>query len=739
MSWLATSPICDQGGECDLQDQAMVYGSDRGRFYEYKRSLQDKNAGPLIKTIMTRCIHCTRCIRYATEIAGIEVYGTTGRGKGMEVGTYISNLFNSEISGNVIDLCPVGALTSKPYAFTVRPWELKSIESIDIFDAMGSNIRIDIKGSQIMRVLPKANNKINQQWISDKTRFAYDGLKCQRLYYPMIKQNAKILTVSWKKAIDLIKTKIVETKVEKMVGIIGHFVDQETIISFKKILNQLGVNKRYMEYMNNFTPTKTNNLFDFRSNFISKLDIDAESVVSTDTLGNDNDIILLIGCNPRYETSMLNIRLRQMILKKKNLDINIWSIGSPLNLTYPIKQLGTNLKVLYLLAQGKSNYCKQLIKANSPIAILSNYTMERQDGKGINKILNTIFYKWEEINKKKKEIEQYKQKQNIRKLHTITKKLLFKTSQSFFFTTNIIQEKKNRINVLHAVASAPGSFDLGFTSYKTRQDKDDNWNQMDLVYLLGADCKNNIFDSSSFEKRNTFIIYQGHHGCNAAKLANVILPSTSFIEKKGTYLNLQGYIQETQTILNTEHEIYHDWQILQKIANELEINGIISNETTWNQIHLYKNSAAQMRYQTKKTYTLNRKIAHKKQNLQIILNHLIDNNFVSVLANSSKATQNKLTLNLRQEEIFHKIFENITPNLKNQHELIQTIYPNELEIKVETNSLNWKKKNFEESQIIYLSNLILDRDNFYLSDIITKSSITMGKCSAMFKNHNFTN
>jgi len=305
-------PICDQGGECDLQDQAMVYGSDRGRFYEYKRSLQDKNAGPLIKTIMTRCIHCTRCIRYATEIAGIQVYGTTGRGKSMEVGTYISNLFNSEISGNVIDLCPVGALTSKPYAFTVRPWELKNIESIDVFDAMGSNIRIDTRGSEIMRILPKSNNKINQQWISDKTRFAYDGLKCQRLYYPMVKQDSKFISTSWEKAIKLITQQILKTDKKKIGGFIGNFTDQETVLTLKKFLNQIGSNNFFVEQHNGFITPNSNTCFDFRSNFLSKIELENFEL-------EDYDTILLIGSNPRYEASMLNVRLRQSIIKKKRI------------------------------------------------------------------------------------------------------------------------------------------------------------------------------------------------------------------------------------------------------------------------------------------------------------------------------------------------------------------------------------------------------------------------------------
>jgi len=226
-------PICDQGGECDLQDQAMVYGSDRGRFQEYKRSVEDKNIGPLVKTIMTRCIHCTRCVRFATEIAGVQDLGTTGRGRDTEIGTYIQKTFNSELSGNVIDLCPVGALTSKPYAFTARSWELKSTESIDVLDSLGSNIRIDVRGSEIMRILPRLHDAVNEEWISDKTRFAYDGLKRQRLDKPLIKENNCFKDITWETALTHIKDKLRNISGSTIYGQVGALVDVETMLVFK--------------------------------------------------------------------------------------------------------------------------------------------------------------------------------------------------------------------------------------------------------------------------------------------------------------------------------------------------------------------------------------------------------------------------------------------------------------------------------------------------------------------------
>ena len=698
-------PICDQGGECDLQDQAMVYGSDRGRFYEYKRSLQDKNAGPLIKTIMTRCIHCTRCIRYATEIAGIEVFGTTGRGKSMEVGTYISNLFNSEISGNVIDLCPVGALTSKPYAFSVRPWELKNIESIDLFDAVGSNIRIDTRGSEIMRILPKSNDKINQQWISDKTRFAYDGLKCQRLYFPMIKKDSKFLTVSWNKALETITKKIKETKSNNIGGIIGHFIDQETIITLKKCLNQLGINNYYVELNNAFISNKTNNNNDLRSNFLSSFN-------SEHFEDQNYDTILFIGTNTRYEASMLNVRLRQTIIKKKYKEIDIISLGSPINYTFKNKQLGTNLESLWLLTQGKSQYTKKILKSYNPIALLSNYTIERQDGKSIKFMLNNIFNLWTKINNTTKISK--------RLTHTITKKI---RSNIFLNNKTNNSTNNNRLHVLQTIASLPGTLDLGFISNKEKNKKN-----LDFVYLVGADCKNLNFND------NAFIVYQGHHGCLGAKKANVILPSTSFTEKKGTYLNFQGYIQQTQKVINSDHEIYHDWQIIQKIANNLNINGIF-NKTQWikelplnnnnlfnNFIREYKNLLNQNILQK---YTLKQKNIKKKK-LQLILNNLLNNYFQFNLnsINSKIIKQNDINISHN----FNTTFKTIAPYLNNlDNKYTQTIYPKKLNI----------KKNNKNYHILYKTFIKYDRDNFYLSDIITKASITMGKCSALFKTSNF--
>lgn len=437
-------PICDQGGECDLQDQAMIYGSDRGRFYEYKRSMEDKNGGPLIKTIMTRCIHCTRCIRFATEIAGVEVYGTSGRGKGMQVGTYITTLFNSELSGNVTDLCPVGALTSKPYAFTVRPWELKSIETIDVFDAIGSNIRIDVKGSELMRILPRANNAINQQWITDKARFAYDGLKCQRLHYPMAKYNSKFIPISWKEALTTIKDHIGENirhnylfdrgsikqestkevlvldnaspctkevltqrKKGRMFGVIGQFVDQESVSLFKHFFNQLGQSNLYLQEHQNLLTTNIN--LDFRTNYLLNFPFQntlekgpSEQKEQNDSLSNslrtyngtcsmDLDFIILVGTNPRLEAPLFNVRLRQLFLQvRKNVKTTIATIGSPVKLTYTSNHLGNGPLSLSKISNASHEWTRKILYARNPMCIQGISSLQRLDGSSITAILEKL-------------------------------------------------------------------------------------------------------------------------------------------------------------------------------------------------------------------------------------------------------------------------------------------------------------------------------------------------------------
>ena len=236
-------PICDQGGECDLQDQALYFGKGETRFENSKRAVSDKNMGPLIKTTMTRCIHCTRCVRFANEVAGVEDLGATGRGENVEISTYLEKAVTSELSGNLVDLCPVGALTSKPYQFVARPWELTKTESIDVMDAIGSNIRIDSRDGKVLRILPKINESINEEWISDKSRYAIDGLSKTTFRYSFIKINNKLQRVSWDEAFEVINSKISKISNENCVGVVGNQVENEAIFAFRELFKKLNLNK----------------------------------------------------------------------------------------------------------------------------------------------------------------------------------------------------------------------------------------------------------------------------------------------------------------------------------------------------------------------------------------------------------------------------------------------------------------------------------------------------------------
>ena len=295
-------PVCDQGGECDLQDQSLYYGVDKSRFLENKREVSEKYMGPLIKTQMTRCIHCTRCVRFATEVAGVPEIGVIGRGENMEITTYLEKSMESELSANVIDLCPVGALTSKPYAFEARPWELKKTESIDVMDAVGSNIRVDTYNWEVKRILPILNNDINEEWISDKTRYSCDGLLKQRLDVPYIKKNNKLEKSSWEDAIEIIEKKINEIEPNEIAGHIGDMVNLENSLAFKKLFKNLNSdNLEFREKKFYINP-------DDKINYIFNSSIKGIE---------ESDLILLVGTNPKHEATILNARIRKAFVKKK--------------------------------------------------------------------------------------------------------------------------------------------------------------------------------------------------------------------------------------------------------------------------------------------------------------------------------------------------------------------------------------------------------------------------------------
>lgn len=366
-------PICDQAGECDLQDQTIIFGSDRSRFREYKRGVQDKNCGPLIKTIMNRCIHCTRCIRFANEIIGISSIGTSGRGNSIEISLYIKKVLKSEFSGNLIDLCPVGALTSKPYTFITRPWELKSVQSIDTLDGIGCNIRIDIRGYEIMRILPRLNENINEEWISDKTRFGFDGLKIQRLYDPLLKQhNSLFKIISWQDAFQKIIKKLHNIqKPHHFCASIGPQSDLESIFLLKHLIA-----KKNGHFVN-FEITHINNI-DFQSSYIFNSTISKLKI---------SDICVLLGINPRIDGSIVNLRLRKRFISG---NFKVISFNSVLNLTFPVYNMGSTIKNLLLFIEGRHQFCKYFVKAKTPSIIIGQTFFEILGDKQTKLFINVL-------------------------------------------------------------------------------------------------------------------------------------------------------------------------------------------------------------------------------------------------------------------------------------------------------------------------------------------------------------
>jgi NADH-quinone oxidoreductase subunit G len=360
-------PICDQGGECDLQDQAAAYGYDRSRYTEDKRAVEDKELGPLVKTVMTRCIQCTRCIRFGEEIAGVDSLGLLNRGEDVEIGTYIEKTMDSELSGNLIDVCPVGALTSKPSAFTARPWELRKTETIDLMDGVGSNIRIDAKGREIMRIVPRLNEAVNEVWISDKARFSYDGLTKRRLDRPWVRNTdtGKLEQASWDTAFQTIANKINETKAYDMAALVGDQADMESVFVLKQFMESLECENLECRIDGSFIDTKNPYGFLFNGG-IENLD--------------NADAVLLIGTNPRREAAIVNSRIHKAVRENK---CKVGLIGPACDLNYNYEHLGTKPGDLESLLAKRSGFSKILKEAKNAFIILGNGAVMRQDGRSM--------------------------------------------------------------------------------------------------------------------------------------------------------------------------------------------------------------------------------------------------------------------------------------------------------------------------------------------------------------------
>ena len=422
-------PVCDQGGECDLQDQSMFYGIDKSRFKENKRAVPDKNMGPLIKTQMTRCIHCTRCIRFATEIAGVPELGAIGRGEDMQITTYLEKSIQSELSGNVIDLCPVGALTSKPYVFEARPWELKKTETVDVMDAVGSNIRVDTYDWEVKRVLPVINEDINEEWISDKTRYACDGLLSQRLDTPYIKYNDKFEKASWNEVFKIIKSKIINTDKNKIAGFVGDLVNMEASYVFKEFFERTIDTKNYESRSSEMfidSSKRENYLFNSTINGIE-----------------ESDLILLIGTNPRFEATMLNARIRKAYLSNKVKIISLNDVG---DLTYPYQSLDGKTQTIKNIIENNNELTKEIVEAQKPIVIFGESFLKSKSAE-----------------------------------------YLFNSFKNFLSSNNKITEDWNSLNILSSDAASVGSLDLDIIDPKNELIKNLNENKFDIVFLMGQD------------------------------------------------------------------------------------------------------------------------------------------------------------------------------------------------------------------------------------------------------------
>jgi len=422
-------PVCDQGGECDLQDQSMFYGIDKSRFKENKRAVPDKNMGPLIKTQMTRCIHCTRCVRFATEVAGVPELGAIGRGEDMQITTYLEQSVQSELSGNVIDLCPVGALTSKPYVFEARPWELKKTETIDVMDAVGSNIRVDTYDWEVKRVLPVINEDINEEWISDKTRYACDGLLNQRLDIPYIKYNNKFEKASWNEVYKIIKSKIENTNKEKICGFVGDLTNMETSFIFKEFLERTINTKKY-----DFRPTKRFIDNSKRENYLFNSSINGVE---------EADFILLIGTNPRFEATMLNARIRKAFVNNKTKIISLNDVGE---LTYDYESLDGQTQTIKNIIDNNHKISTEIINSKNPMIIL---------GESFQKLKSADY--------------------------------LFSSLKQFLFKNNKYTTDWNPLNLISADASTVGNLDLDLIDDSNSLLDDLNKNKFEIIFLLGQD------------------------------------------------------------------------------------------------------------------------------------------------------------------------------------------------------------------------------------------------------------
>jgi len=498
-------PICDQGGECDLQDQAMAYGVDSSRYHENKRAVEDKYIGPLVKTIMNRCIHCTRCVRFTTEVAGIAELGMIGRGEDAEITTYLERAMTSELQGNVIDLCPVGALTSKPYAFKARPWELTKTQSVDVMDAVGSSIRVDTRGREVMRIVPVINEAVNEEWISDKTRFVWDGLRTQRLDRPYVRRDGRLYPVTWSEAFAAIAAAIKQTSGDRIGAIAGDLASVEEMYALKLLMQSLG--------SANIDCRQDGTVLDpslGRATYIFNPTIEGIE---------DADALLIVGSNPRIEAAVLNARIRK---RWRAGPFPIGVVGEGGELRYQYTHIGSGPESLKALLDGKHEFAEVLKKAQRPLILVGQGALARPDGRAVLG--------------------------NVAKLAT---------------AVGAVSEDWNGFAVLHTAAARVGGLDLGFVPGEGGRDVAGMMGNLAVLFLLGAD------EIDMDRIGNAFTVYIGSHGDAGAHRADVILPGAAYTEKSGTYVNTEGRVQMGNRAAFAPGDAREDWAILRALSDVL--------------------------------------------------------------------------------------------------------------------------------------------------------------------------
>lgn len=503
-------PICDQGGECDLQDQAMAYGVDTSRYAENKRAVEDKYIGPLVKTSMNRCIQCTRCVRFTSEVAGVGDLGLISRGEDVEITTYLETAMLSELQGNVVDLCPVGALTSKPYAYVARPWELGKTESVDVMDAIGSAIRVDTRGREVMRILPRLNEAVNEEWISDKTRHVVDGLKTQRLDRPYVRVAGRLKPASWAEAFQAIAAKVKGTAPGRMAAVAGDLASVEELYALKRLMSSLGVASIDARQDGTALHPRYG-----RASYLFNATIEGIEAA---------DAILIVGANPRREAAVLNARIRK---RWRQGGLKVGVIGEAVDLTYDHVHLGAGPDTLASLLEGRIEFASVLKDATRPLIIVGQGALARADGAAV-----------------------------------------LSAAARLARDVGAVAEGWNGFSVLHTAASRVGALDLGFVPGEGGLDtagilRAAGEGALDVLFLLGAD------EIDTRALGSAFVVYVGTHGDQGAHRADVVLPGAAYTEKSGTYVNTEGRVQVAARAGFPPGEAREDWAILRALSDVL--------------------------------------------------------------------------------------------------------------------------------------------------------------------------